>query len=383
MTTTRSNSRVRVFVRLALFLAIATLAVAVSPAPAAAVTGWTGPTKIFDGRYRQISMAIDTNAKVHAAARGKDGLWYFTNRTGSWQRTRLTTKPLDGYDGWPSVSLDSDNRVHIAFERVICSGCVPWGTHEIRYLTDRGRTRGTFPATASLLANGWKPSLQVVNNKLFLAYEGLRDVEGQYPDDAVYFKTNATGSWQTTDLGGWSARRPSLRVGTDGVVHIAFSDEGEIRYARSVTIAGSPDYSSFDVQWLPNTWSWSTDPSLAVDGRNRPHIAWVRECASACGGGTYYARWSGSEWLGGRFTTTYWSVDLTLDAGNQPHLLVLPEAAGVYYWRMVDGELKRQTLSTAAVANSAAIAIASNGRPALLYTAVSGVPAGIYYAKRN
>ncbi len=367
-----------ILARLLVAVALIVFALTATTPVASAATGWKGPNIVFDGRHRQVSMAVDSAGKVHAAASGKDGLWYLTNRTGSWVKTRLTTKPLDGYDGWPSLSLDDDSRVHIVFERQTCLGCVPGGDAALRYLTDSGRPRGTFPSSATFLAYGNRPSLQVVNNKMFLAYATCLCYPEQY-ENPLYFMTNVTGSWQTTEVWSWGDT-PSLKVANDGGVTIAFADEGELYWATTLTDGGRPTYDFLYVDWLGT--SKARQPSLALDSRDNPHIAWTTDGTSAEGGGTYYAKWSGTRWVGGRFTTTKWDVDLTLDANNKPHMVVLPPTAGVYYFRRVNGVLKAQTLTSTAVVDSAAVALGSTGKPVVLYTAAGGVQKGVYYAKR-
>lgn len=374
------------YLRIALSFAVALVTVGLTAPNASAVTGWTGPTRIFDGSYRQVSMAVDTAGKIHAAARGMDGIWYLTNRTGTWQKTRLTTNPLDGYDAWPSLALDSDNRVHMVFERQTCLDCVPGGDPALRYLTDRGRPAGSFPASSTFLAWGNRPSLQMYQNKLFLAYATCLCYPEQY-ENPLYFMTNISGSWQTTDVSRWvgAGDTPSLRVGKDGHVQIAFTDQGELYFANTGTSNGVISYDFFFIDWVPGAYPNSVRPSLALDSTNAPRIAWTRKGTSTSGGGTYYARWSNGDgdWLGGRFTNTKWDVDLILDANNKPHIVVLPPGAGVYYYRLVNGTLTRQTLSSAATVTSAAVAIGGNGRPVVMYTASSGVPAGIYFARRK
>jgi hypothetical protein len=62
---------------------------------------------------------------------------------------------------------------------------------------------------------------------------------------------------------------------------------------------------------------------------------------------------------------------------------VLGPAEGVHYYRLVDGSLKRQTLSAAAIATSVAVRIGGNGKPVVLYTTDGGVPDGVYHARKT
>ncbi len=348
------RSTVAVMLAMALLLALAV-------GDVAAVTGWTGPTRVFDGPYREVSMDVDTNGKVHAAARGSTGLWYLTNRSGSWTRSRLTTNPLDGRDVHPTLSIDLDGSVHVAFARYTCLDCAPREDAELLYLTNRGRAGGSFPEDPTFLAIGEEPSLQVVDGKVYVAHSTCwcRPEQSSAP---LGFTTNASGTWTTTTVfdGGKS---PSLRVASSGRARIAFIDSGygdgvgQVVYASAGSSSGAFSISRLDVYYN------GRDPSLRLDGLDRPHIAWTVNEAPSSGGGTYYAKRSGGYWVGGRFTTIKWDVELAVDGLNKPHLAVLGPGAGVYYYRLVDGSLTRKTLSSAAVANSVGIEIGPNGRP--------------------
>jgi hypothetical protein len=56
-----------------LALVALTLALVLGAQPVAAVTGWTGPTKVLRGHYYDVSTAVDTNGKTHAVAQGNTG----------------------------------------------------------------------------------------------------------------------------------------------------------------------------------------------------------------------------------------------------------------------------------------------------------------------
>jgi hypothetical protein len=259
--------------------------------------------------------------------------------------------------------------------------CIPNGGYEILYLTDRGRTAGTFPAGAALLGNGLRPSVTARGSSVFVAFSGPAE---PYGDDhgPILFTTNRTGSWQTKTVYP-RGETPSLRIGPDGRAHIAFTDGGLLHWARTRLVGGQPDYSTFTIATL-STPSGAVRPTLAVDSNGQPHIAWNNDSVETGGYGTYYVRRrTDGTWAGGRFTRIHWSVKLTLDGSNKPHILVLPSGAGVFYYRKVDGILQRQTLSSGAVANTSAIAIGASARPVVLFATTSGLPKGVYLMTRT
>jgi hypothetical protein len=364
--------------RLVVAAALSLALIAAGIVPAAALTGWSGPTRIWDGGpYREATLGIDSRGRMHAVARGTSGLWYLTNRSGSWRRVRLTTSPLDGVDRYPSLALDDNDRVHVAFAQHTCVSCRE-PEADVYYLTDRGRPAGTFPRGATWLAEGDRPSLRVVNGRRYLAHEEWDwDWYGDWVRSVV-FRTDATGGWTratvTTEAGG-----PSLRVGSDRRARIAFEDDGGgIGYAVASTLRGG-----FSVDWLPTYDSRDIKPRLVLDTKDRPHIAWTRDRGAANGGGSWYAWRTGGSWYGGRFTTTKWDVQLTTDSRNRPHLAVLATGAGVHYYRQVNGTLRGQTLSRSAMATSVSIRVDRDGRPVVLYTTDGGVPDGVYLVRKK
>ena len=69
--------------------------------PAAALAGWSWPTQVYDGNFSDSSLAVDAHGHAHIAARGDTGIWYLTNKGGSWTRRRLTTDVWGVYRGNP------------------------------------------------------------------------------------------------------------------------------------------------------------------------------------------------------------------------------------------------------------------------------------------
>jgi hypothetical protein len=349
-------------------------------ASSVATTGWSRTTRVIDGTYREVSMDIDSNGKVHAAARGDSGLWYLTNRTGAWTRTRLTYNPLDAVDQHPSLDVDDAGRVHVVFSRYV--GPAAGGVIEdLYYLSDVTGPAGTFPEDAKFLAPGNRPSLRVVDGVRYLAYgQWAWWDEGGKPTFAsvVRYATAASGPWSHALVERYAAR-PSLAVASNGHARLAFedTDDGGIRYAVAGSVLGN-----FASQWATSN-PREAAPRLALDGNDRPHMAWTRNGSSSAGGGSYYAKQASGTWVGGRFTTVKWDVQLALDSRNKPQLAVLGPAEGVFFYRLVDGSLKRQTLSAAAIATSVGLRIGGNGKPVVLYTTDGGVPDGVYHTRKT
>ena len=113
-----------------------------TPTPTGTITTWTTPVKISDQAFQRLSMAVDDAGFVHVAATlGENApgrLYYLTNKSGVWTTT-VAAAPLDGSTSYtePSLAVDTDGSVWIAFVREACSAyeCT---THEVGYVTNVG-----------------------------------------------------------------------------------------------------------------------------------------------------------------------------------------------------------------------------------------------------
>jgi hypothetical protein len=123
-----------------------------------------GPTRLASGDIAGIDVVADASNKLHVAwldGGANPGVYYATNSTGTWVRTRLTRSTADTV---PSVALDTSGKAYVAFSRAY------WA-----------------------------------------------DVPG------IYLATNGTGVWQTIRLSEDAySGRVSLDIGPDGLADIAY-----------------------------------------------------------------------------------------------------------------------------------------------------------------
>jgi hypothetical protein len=260
--------RLSVMGGLLLGLASAAPAFASSPRTDEAVLGpsaWSAPQRAVKGNFDQFSEVVDSHNHVHIAATGGGDLYYATDRTGTWTHKLLLSHGTKSTWGQPSIALDENDRVHIALERFPNAA----GDKGVWYLSDVGRARDSFPATATKIApagNG-EPLLKASGGHLFLVVVNGWCCVG---DGTVQLLTNASGSWTTTIVG--PGQDPSFRLGTDGSMQVAF-DRGNtqrgIYYGRAASATGT-----FSTARIPGTSSHDTFPALAIDSANRPWIAW-------------------------------------------------------------------------------------------------------------
>jgi hypothetical protein len=229
---------------------------------------------VLSGQFDYVSEVVDSNNHVHIAATGRHGLWYITDRGGSWSHTRILHDLLNKAYAEPSIALDTNGRIYISVARNSCNDCVPGSTTGIYYVTDKGRARGTFPTIATKIAPhaSGEGTLKVSNGHLFLSYVNPCCMPGPLPK--VLLRTNASGSWTTRQIAP-HGDDPSLRVGSDGKPRVTYTRSTGIYYAAASSATGP-----FTVIQVPGTTINDSGARLALDGNDQPHLAWFHDTVS-------------------------------------------------------------------------------------------------------
>jgi hypothetical protein len=357
---------------ISLSLAIATLlALALAMPATAAPAAWSSPVEVVTGQFFEVSTAVDSTNAVHIVAAGRNGLWYATNRSGLWVVHRILVNPTNKTYDQPSIALDANDRVYIAFIRTSCDDCVPGSSDGIYYLTDKGRTRGTFAATPIKIApaTSAEPSLAVGGGHIYLAYQSLCCQPGPLPP--LWFKTNASGSWTTTQIVG-HGDSPSLKLGSNAHVRIAYTKPTGIGFATATTATGG-----FSRVKLPGTGSSDHSPVLALAASNRPHVVWIHDNAASAD--VRYSRRVSGVWSGPTNIVTSASlqaIGLTLDALDRPEVAIGTNPGNVRVAHLVSGTWSFTAISSANPLD-VAIARGGTGRLAVVYSRAAG---GVFVA---
>ena len=350
---------------------------ALATAPSAT---WSGATRIGRGSFGAVAIVFDSADHAHIVADGRSagrfGIWYLTDRSGTWTQKRVMADAAGKYWQDPSITVDADDRITIAAWRA--SGGDPAASQGIFTVTDRGRARGSFPAvpTQVVAAPAAMPVLKTAGTRLAMAYvSDLPDVcwplrAACLP--ALRFRTGVPGHWTTTTIA-QHAVGPSLRLDAQGRARIAYATDKDVRYASAGTTTGS-----FSVTKLPGTSSADDLVALALDSGDQPSVAWVH---AATPDTIRYARSDGG-WgvpitvaTAPVFTAV---VGIALDGSDVPHIL----AAGrsVREETRVGGAFVETILATGVDAAGGAIRVSASGREIVLWTADSG---GLFMAQRT
>jgi hypothetical protein len=280
-------------------LLAATVAAVVMAAPTAAA-GWTSPVEIYDGNYSEPSLAVDAHGHAHVVARGDTGVWYLTNKSGTWKRTRLTTDHVE-YGNLvrsfhPVIAIDrSRGKIVVAYLTFIADACVPECLPLITYVHTTG-VDWSAPIAVSTFYPSSRLSIAAGNGDIAMA--------GLGPEWPIGPKTQVLEYLHKAD--GWAPHRvaggadyfshigaPSLALDTAGRPRMAFQRKDHVKYATGATTSGP-----FTIETVGRVTAFVV-PSLALDPNDQPMIVW------AAGKGTHFARlagaWSNSMVMPGRY----------------------------------------------------------------------------------
>ncbi len=280
--------------------------------------GWGTPLRLLPGSWTDVSAAIDGDGAVHLAAAGATGVWYATDRTGSWVSGRVLEHRSVSEWRRVSLALDADDRVTIALSEGFESefGDLPG---RIWRITDKGRPRGSFSDPVGITPSGsTDPSLKTPGHT-YLARTGdvCVDVcEGAF--SRVWYQTDGPSGWIRRRLPG-DAARPDLRVDAAGRPRLVHVGQGGAR-ERIVYASAGARTGTFSTQVVAKPGGYLT-PRLVLDGAGRPVIAWARIPYGDGPARVSLARRTGGDWTV-RSIGLGAVVAMSVDAADRVHLAI-------------------------------------------------------------
>jgi hypothetical protein len=346
------------------------------PSPTPGADGWIGPELVSTRPYSDISLVVDDGGVAHVATVLNDAIFYVTNETGSWTRERLS-RP-SGADWDPSIALDDDGSLHVAFTRwppedpSYCppdvADCFGPGPEGVYYSTN---SSGSWSEPVPLGRRGGNsPSLVVRAGRVHLAYLG-RWVYGELSGPGpVRYLTNGTGAWSDERVG-MSYGSPVLRLDSDGVARLAYWDvdeddeeevyEPRLWYGVAETPSGSFRLEQLrgvpDAGWLGSLW-------LDTDGTGAPHL--VAEVWSEDGDASHYWSLQDGRWSSPQALLPGDSLrQMKVDGNGAMHLLAADECC-LHYLTNRSGAFDRHDLSSRS-GWAKDVALDAEGRPHVLF----------------
>ena len=340
---------------------------------------WTAAELVAGGKFAEPVVAIDSAGYVHVAAAGNGsdnrGIWYFTNASGAWATKRVTIAPPSSgsylgeeYDGEPSIALDTDGSVWIAFTRWTCGACAPNPSDGVFYVTNSSGDWSDPTQVAGAQFNS--PSLVARDGAFYIALaQGMVPGRSSYP--IWYGNLTALAIAQIAHNG----NSPTLYVDPAGRADVLFADN-DVRFA---TQTGD---GSFDIQFIAGS-KGGFSPLLSVnDEASRVFAAWDGYSADAEHLNVYVAELLPGGWSDPVLAMS--DTDLTGLAVGADGIVHIVGANGavdsgneLLYASNAGGEYATTTLSVSGGYDSA---LAVNGQAAnVVYAVDSGGKQGVWF----
>ncbi len=247
-------ARMRDLDRRPAMLVAALLLVLLLPGPVAADTCACDPIQPY--------LAVDRFDEVHVTYRHSDrpGVIYATNKTGTWTRKRLTSARDVPY----AIAVDARQRGYVVFQREV--------DDHMRWQLLTNRTGEWVLSRLSIIpADAYRVRIEIAPDRsIHLTFDR---------DEAVYYATNASGSWVRRRLDSAMGNNARLALDAAGNVHLVYQqciDDGTdsclepgIYYETNSGGAWTTQRVSFDGE--------DSSQDILVDASGTVHIAFARE----------------------------------------------------------------------------------------------------------
>jgi hypothetical protein len=317
-------------------IGIAAIALFSFAASASADTGgWTSPQLATAGNLTQPSMVTSTTGIDHIVARGDTGLWYETDKSGSWVRTRLTQDSDTHINGIlfhkaaqsPLIAVNAAGTLTVVFRVRLWNNsganCEATGLQYVVRSGGSWSAAQTIPDSTCETATG----LVVHGGKIYLA---TLYTAGDGTKRISYF-TDASGPWtRTTVAGGPSSAHISHASLTtyDGKPMLAYVKSGHLVYARGLT---STDHFTRETAAIVDS-SAKSEPSVAINPKNDwPMIAWTQS------DGTHYGYRNANGWYSKRVMRGTVRALLAFDSNGLASIASANGAGGLWFGQRISG----------------------------------------------
>ena len=269
------------------------------------------------------AIAVDSNGKAHIAYERDGDIYYITNASGSWITTTLAA---DGHREFkPSIAVDSSGYVHIAH---YAGDSSPYWLYYLDN-TNGGAWGGELIQTVSV-PHPWHLNGGIALDGagrpyvVYVTYDGNDyEIEMRYHDGTQAYSPN--GGWDKVIITDNTVDddRPSIAVQSNGSTHIAYQQDGitgidNLYYTTNV----SGSWATTEVVGSSNLDE--TNPFIALDKNQKPHIAYSVYDFASGSKGISYAALSGSSWITSSISSGAFddhNASIIIDNQNKAHIV--------------------------------------------------------------
>lgn len=291
-------------------------ATATAPASATpAASGWSVPVVISEERfYEFVAVAVDSAGYVHVAA-SDSAVHYLTNRSGTWTRTRVARPPSGGADREPSIAVDDDGSLWIAFERWsswdpcsdVCEGDEETTLEGVQLMTN---VSGDW-AIAHAVDDAVAPTVVAGSGSVFLTAL----VTAINEEWELQLASDTSGAWVSSAVDrGPDLVGGSIAVGTDGSVHVTYRRAGELVYGHAPAV-GQP----FVLATVPGFVDVYR-AFIGVDSTGQPHLALTAWSGQQTG--VFYVSLTRNGWTQPQPVAQHSARAIAVSAQGDVHILV-------------------------------------------------------------
>lgn len=261
---------------------------------------------------------------------------------------------------WPSLALDASGAPHLAYHQRSDQG--------LFYATQAGASWGR----EAVASPAWAPSLA-------LDASDTPHIAFTQDGPSVSYALRDEGAWQTDPVRS-PAGGPSLALDQAGAPHLAFCGFGPhqgVWYARWSAEQGW-EYEQVDTGTCDGI-------RLALGPAGAPHIAYAPSDAQdpADYPGVWYAMWDGAAWQREHVSSQAGAFDLAVDGADRPHLAYFeadgPATEGLRYARRLASGWAAEAVDRSR-AGGVSLAVDGLGNPHIAYYDLN--EGTLHYAQR-
>jgi hypothetical protein len=306
---------------------IAAMGLLALAAPAAADTGgWSNPQSTTSGNLTNPSMVEGSASIEYIVARGDTGIWYVTDKSGDYVRTRMT-QDFDTHAGGqtyhhqavhPQIAVNDGGTLTVVYGMQVTPGSC--GSQGLVYTQRSGSSWSTptsIPGTACETATG----LVVRGAKIYLATS--------HGTSRVSYFTNASGPWTRVSVATGPHLGHASLTTYDGKPMLAYIKQGHLIYARGLTSTGQ-----FTHETAATTGAGaSSQPSVKINPNNEwQMIVWAQA------DGTHYAYRNAHGWYSYRVMKGSVSALLAFDTNGHPRIVAADGVGGLWVAQRISGK---------------------------------------------
>ncbi len=279
-------------------LAAALLAFAAIP-PALAAEGWSGPALVStkSEHNENACIAVDSRGVVHVVWNEwkEFEIWYNCGTPGSWSEPVLLSTHASVHCE-PQMALTPDGKAHVVWDDS------KYGVDgRVWYCTGAG---SAWSAPAPIYD---KPGYDQENPSIAVGPDGSVHVAwedcGDHLKYGIWYSTNAGGSWldKPERLSTHSEElqtEPRIAMGPDGSAHVVWYGKGDsAKYGIWYSTNAGGSWLDKPERLSTHSEELQTEPRIAVGPDGRAHVVWHGPDASGGDDRIWYSSDAGKSWL--------------------------------------------------------------------------------------